>query len=221
MACFRSTPRAVAPPVGIAITIPNRVCGPASMDQLMKPSVSPPSSWQDEGLEFELIDLEEARRILDSESVSQFDVARVMRVCGRFPFQKQPISCRFLQVCASLIPKFSRPESRATTTVRESWQRLGAPSRGSRRRRPLQLESCLSVVSNGREISTLRCTAALNDCFDCESQLVRVSTRSGPSPNDSPLELSRYCPSAYSELLNFLNLCHDLVAGRRRGETVG
>ena len=48
------------------------------MDQLKKPSVSPSSSWQDEGLEFELTDLEEARRILDSESVSQFDVARVM-----------------------------------------------------------------------------------------------------------------------------------------------
>ena len=48
------------------------------MDQLKKPSVSPPSSWQDEGLEFELTDFEEARRILDNESVSQFDVARVM-----------------------------------------------------------------------------------------------------------------------------------------------
>ena len=48
------------------------------MDQLKKPSISPASSWQDEGLEFELTDLEEARRILDSESVLQFDVATVV-----------------------------------------------------------------------------------------------------------------------------------------------
>ncbi|HSC62285.1 MAG TPA: hypothetical protein VLD35_01520 [Caldimonas sp.] len=47
------------------------------MDQLKKPSVSPSSSWQDQGLEFELIDFEEARRILNSDSVSQFDVATV------------------------------------------------------------------------------------------------------------------------------------------------
>jgi len=45
------------------------------MDQPEKSSVS---SWQHEGIEFELTDLQEARRILDSESVSQFDVARVM-----------------------------------------------------------------------------------------------------------------------------------------------
>ena len=36
------------------------------------------SSRQDEGFEFELTDLEEARRILDAESVSQFEVAGLM-----------------------------------------------------------------------------------------------------------------------------------------------
>jgi hypothetical protein len=46
--------------------------GPASIDQPGKPSA------HDEGLEFELTDLEEARRILDTESVSQFDVATVV-----------------------------------------------------------------------------------------------------------------------------------------------
>jgi hypothetical protein len=51
------------------------------MDQPDKPPTSPtsPESVWDEGLEFELTDLEEARRILDTESVSQFDVFTVAR----------------------------------------------------------------------------------------------------------------------------------------------
>lgn len=36
---------------------------------------SPAASWHDEGLEFELTDFDEARRVLDEESISQFDVA--------------------------------------------------------------------------------------------------------------------------------------------------
>ena len=36
---------------------------------------APAASWHDEGLEFELTDLDEARRVLDEESISQFDVA--------------------------------------------------------------------------------------------------------------------------------------------------
>ena len=40
-----------------------------------QPSTSAP--LEDEGFEFELTDLEEARRVLDSESMSQFDVATV------------------------------------------------------------------------------------------------------------------------------------------------
>ena len=44
----------------------------------MTQSALQPSSRQDEGFEFELTDLEEARRILDGESVSQFEVARLM-----------------------------------------------------------------------------------------------------------------------------------------------
>lgn len=47
------------------------------MDQPKKPpppSPPPESDWG-EGLEFELTDIEEARRILDAESVSQFDVS--------------------------------------------------------------------------------------------------------------------------------------------------
>ena len=42
-----------------------------------KPPASSPPALQDEGFEFELTDLEEARRVLDSESMSQFDVASV------------------------------------------------------------------------------------------------------------------------------------------------
>jgi len=38
---------------------------------------STPAALQGEGFEFELTDLEEARRVLDSESMSQFDVATV------------------------------------------------------------------------------------------------------------------------------------------------
>ena len=48
------------------------------MDQSKKPPTSPESSWQEGGFEFELADLEEARRILDTESISQFDVAAVV-----------------------------------------------------------------------------------------------------------------------------------------------
>jgi hypothetical protein len=48
------------------------------MDQPKKPPTSPESVWG-EGLEFELTDIEDARRTLDAESVSQFDVFTVDR----------------------------------------------------------------------------------------------------------------------------------------------
>ena len=48
------------------------------MDQPDKPSTPPESVWG-EGLDFELTDIEAARRILDEESISQFDVASVAR----------------------------------------------------------------------------------------------------------------------------------------------
>lgn len=48
------------------------------MDPAEKPPTAPDSRWQEEGLEFELTDIEEARRILDGESISQFDVATVV-----------------------------------------------------------------------------------------------------------------------------------------------
>ncbi len=48
------------------------------MDQSKKQFSSPESLWQDEGFEFELTDIEEARRILDNESLSQFDGAAVV-----------------------------------------------------------------------------------------------------------------------------------------------
>ena len=35
-------------------------------------------SWHDEGLDFEPTDFGEARRVLDNESISQFDVATVV-----------------------------------------------------------------------------------------------------------------------------------------------
>ena len=44
------------------------------MDPHKKQPGSAATPLQDEGLEFELTDLEEARRVLDSESLSQFDV---------------------------------------------------------------------------------------------------------------------------------------------------
>ncbi len=40
-----------------------------------KPSTPPPSTWKDEGLEFEITDFGEAKRVLDDESISQFHVA--------------------------------------------------------------------------------------------------------------------------------------------------
>ncbi|MEO8527295.1 MAG: hypothetical protein ABI460_21365 [Caldimonas sp.] len=48
------------------------------MDPPKKPPVSPASTWQDEGLEFEITDFGEARRILDDESIAQFHVATAM-----------------------------------------------------------------------------------------------------------------------------------------------
>ena len=49
------------------------------MDQSKQPSVSASSSPQEEALEFELTDIEEARRVLDAGSLTQFDVANVVR----------------------------------------------------------------------------------------------------------------------------------------------
>ena len=49
------------------------------MDPPKKQPPSPDSSWQDEGFDFELTDFDEARRILDSESLSQFDVGALER----------------------------------------------------------------------------------------------------------------------------------------------
>jgi hypothetical protein len=50
------------------------------MDPTDKPPPPPAtdSEW-DEGLDFELTDIEEARRILDHESDSQFDVASITK----------------------------------------------------------------------------------------------------------------------------------------------
>jgi hypothetical protein len=45
------------------------------MDPPKKPSTPPsPTSWQDEGLEFEITDFGDAKRVLDDESISQFHV---------------------------------------------------------------------------------------------------------------------------------------------------
>ena len=49
----------------------------ASMDTHRKPPSLPAPAWQEEGLEFELTDLEDARRVLDEESLSQFDVVSI------------------------------------------------------------------------------------------------------------------------------------------------
>src|SRR3954468_23289808 len=47
----------------------------ATMDRSKQQNPPPASPWQDQGLEFELTDFGEARRVLDNESISQFDVA--------------------------------------------------------------------------------------------------------------------------------------------------
>lgn len=49
------------------------------MAQPLNPSASPAAPWQGEAFEFELTDIDDARRILDLESLSQFDVATVGR----------------------------------------------------------------------------------------------------------------------------------------------
>jgi hypothetical protein len=48
------------------------------LDKPRKPFTSAESVW-DQGLEFEFTDIEEARRIHDAESESQFDVAAIAR----------------------------------------------------------------------------------------------------------------------------------------------
>ena len=45
------------------------------MDPSKQQNPPPASTWKDEGLEFEITDFGEARRVLDNESISQFDVA--------------------------------------------------------------------------------------------------------------------------------------------------
>ena len=45
--------------------------------QLKKPFTPDDAFWQKEGFEFELTDFGDARRVLDAESISQFDVATV------------------------------------------------------------------------------------------------------------------------------------------------
>ena len=45
------------------------------MDQPKNPSTTRSSAWQDDGLDFEVIDVEEARQILDRESLSPFGVS--------------------------------------------------------------------------------------------------------------------------------------------------
>jgi len=45
------------------------------MDPSKQQNPPPASTWKDEGLEFEITDFGEARRVLDNESIAQFDVA--------------------------------------------------------------------------------------------------------------------------------------------------
>ena len=47
------------------------------MDPTQKQPAPPAVAWQDEGFDFELTDFDEARRVLDHESISQFDVASI------------------------------------------------------------------------------------------------------------------------------------------------
>ena len=48
------------------------------MDTYKKPAKNLEApAWQDKGLEFELTDLEDARRVLDNESMSQFDMVSI------------------------------------------------------------------------------------------------------------------------------------------------
>ena len=73
-----TTASGVALPEGNALTISLCRPDPRRLDNSKKPPASPESVW-DEGFEFELTDIDEARRILDAESESQFDVAAIDR----------------------------------------------------------------------------------------------------------------------------------------------
>jgi hypothetical protein len=48
------------------------------MDRPKNPAQPLKRSWEEEGLEFELTDFDDARRVLDSESLSPFDVATIV-----------------------------------------------------------------------------------------------------------------------------------------------
>ena len=80
------------------------------MDQSKQPSVSASSFPQEEALEFELTNIEEARRVLDAGSLTQFDVASVVR-----PEQWKRLRRR------------SRPTDRALTGQAIDWM-LDLPS---------------------------------------------------------------------------------------------
>jgi len=47
------------------------------MDHTKNPT-PPPKPWEGEGFDFELTDFDDARRVLDSESLSPFDVATIV-----------------------------------------------------------------------------------------------------------------------------------------------
>jgi hypothetical protein len=103
------------------------------MDQPKKPPAPKEPSWQDEGLEFELTDLDEARRILDTESISQFDVATVVPPAhwNKLRREKRPtdraLTGQAIDWLISLPPGL-RPEQlshlfpRITNALAEVWQ---------------------------------------------------------------------------------------------------
>jgi hypothetical protein len=48
------------------------------MDRTKNQTLPAKRSWEDEGFEFELTDFDDAKRVLDSESLSPFDVATIV-----------------------------------------------------------------------------------------------------------------------------------------------
>ena len=103
------------------------------MHQSKQPSVSASSSSQEEALEFELTNIEEARRVLDAGSLTQFDVANVVR-----PEQWKRLRRRNLPTDRALtgqaidwlldLPSALRPQNlslqfpRITNALGEVWQ---------------------------------------------------------------------------------------------------
>ena len=143
------------------------------MDQPTKKPTSSASLWQHEGFEFEWTDIEEARRILDAESMSQFDGATVVppKHWNKLRREKVPTDRALTGAAVDwllALPPALRPESlsrqfpRITNALAEIWHephqcqaafdRLLCDERKGRKGFPAEVYAELAALRNWTQI---------------------------------------------------------------------